>query len=184
MTNQGAISKIAQPYAEALLNVAKDLNAIDQTQKDILLISNILSESTELKLLLNNPLITGSLKKDILKKLFINQINDYVLNFLLVLVDRRRISLLSFIIERYLELAYDLKSTKVVEISTAIALTDIQQNALIDKLKIMTNSKSIKLLFNIDSTLIGGFIAKVGSKVIDTSLTGKLKNMAFYLNSI
>nr|QJH88276.1 AtpD [Pterocladia lucida] len=184
MTNQGVIYKIAQPYAEALLSVVKDLNIVDQTQKDLALISNVLLESVDLKQFLNNPLITSESKKEVLIKLFTDQVSEDVLKFLLVLINRRRISLLHAIIDKYLELAYELKSTTIVEIATAVVLTETQQNNLIDKLKLITNSKNIKLLFNIDTSLIGGFIATIGSKVIDTSLSGKLKDMAFYLNSI
>nr|YP_009244267.1 ATP synthase CF1 delta subunit [Gelidium vagum]AMK96509.1 ATP synthase CF1 delta subunit [Gelidium vagum] len=184
MTNQSVTYKIAQPYAEALLSAVKDLNIIDQNQAEILYLSNLLSESRELRNFLSNPLIVSSLKKDLLKELLVNNINDSLLKFLLVLVDRRRISLLDVIIEKYLELAYALESTTLVEISTAIVLTESQKNALSEKLKIMTNSKKIKLQFNIDTSLIGGFVAKIGSKIIDTSISGKLRNMAFYLSSV
>lgn len=184
MTNQGIAYRIAQPYAEALLTTARDKCITDETQENLSLISSILSESTDLRLFLDNPLINAASKKEVLKNLFTNQVSESVLRFLLVLVDRRRISLLRAVIEKYLELAYDIESTTVVEISTVVALTENQQDALVKKLKNITNSRKIKLLFNIDTSLIGGFVAKIGSKVIDTSLSGKLKNMAFYLNSI
>ena len=184
MTSQSVTYKIALPYAEALLSIAKDLDAIDQSQKDMLLILEVLSKSIDLKIFLSNPLIAASLKKDVLINLFNNQIDSNVLKFLLVLVDRRRISLLNIIIEKYLELIYQLESTTVVEVSSAVVLTENQQVELTEKLKSMTNSKNIKLLFSIDTTLIGGFIAKVGSKIIDTSLSGKLKSMSIYLSSV
>ena len=184
MTSQSITYKIALPYAEALLAIVKDMNIVDKSQKDMILILEVLSKSIDLKILLSNPLIAPSLKKDVLTNLFNNQIDSNVLKFLLVLVDRRRISLLNIIIEKYLELIYQLESTTVVEVSTAIALTENQQTELTEKLKTMTSSKNIKLLFSIDSTLIGGFIAKVGSKIIDTSLSGKLKSMSVYLSSV
>ena len=53
---------------------------------------------------------------------------------------------------------------------------------LVQKLKQMTNSKEVKLIITIDSTLIGGLIIQIGSKVIDTSLAGKLKRISFYLS--
>ena len=47
----------------------------------------------------------------------------------------------------------------------------------------MTNGKKVKLITKIDPDLIGGFIIKIGSKVIDTSLSGKLQQIAFYLET-
>nr|YP_009488777.1 ATP synthase subunit delta [Grateloupia filicina]AWD77346.1 ATP synthase subunit delta [Grateloupia filicina] len=179
-----SVSKVALPYAEALLESVKEANLVEQTNQDLSLISTILLESIDLKVFLNNPLIASIAKKNVLNELLGNQVNDYVLKFLLVLIDRRRISLLNVIIEKYLELAYNLESTIIAEISTAIMLTELQQQALIEKLKNITQSKNVKLVVQVNPSLIAGFIVQIGSKVIDTSLSGKLKQMAFYLNSV
>nr|YP_010985998.1 ATP synthase CF1 delta subunit [Grateloupia asiatica]WOL36916.1 ATP synthase CF1 delta subunit [Grateloupia asiatica] len=179
-----SVSKIALPYAEALLESVQEANLVEQTNQDLSLISTILLESIDLKLFLNNPLIVSIAKKNVLNELLGNQVNDYVLKFLLVLIDRRRISLLNVIIEKYLELAYNLESTIIAEISTAIMLTESQQQALIEKLKNITQSKNVKLVVQVNPGLIAGFIVQIGSKVIDTSLSGKLKQMASYLNSM
>nr|QCI09062.1 ATP synthase CF1 subunit delta [Inkyuleea mariana] len=183
MSSQSLVSKIALPYAEALIDLAKDSDLIENTTKDLSLISKILSNSIDLQSFLSNPLIDSLAKKNVLNQLLLNQVNDFVLKFLLVLIDRRRISLLSTIIEKYLDLAYQIESIIIAEVSTAIEFTESQQDALIEKIKIITKSKKIKLIINIDSTLIGGFIIKIGSKIIDTSLSGKLKQMSFYLNT-
>nr|YP_009296198.1 ATP synthase CF1 delta subunit [Sebdenia flabellata]AOM65133.1 ATP synthase CF1 delta subunit [Sebdenia flabellata] len=183
MVNQSMMSKVALPYAEALLESAKDTNLVKKTNDDLSLICTILSESVDLKLFLDNPLIAAEAKKNVLNQMLVSQVNDFVLRFLLVLVDRRRISLLSTIIDKYLELAYQLESTVIAEVSAAIPLTGSQQNDLINKLKIITGSKQVKLVMKLNPSLIAGFTVQIGSKVIDTSLSGKLKQMALYLNA-
>ena len=132
---------------------------------------------------LSNPLINISSKKNVLNQLFTNQISGFVLKFLLVLIDRRRIFMLDIIIEKYFNLVYKTESTILTEVITAISLTEEQESMLVEKLKIMTNSQNIKLITTIDQSLIGGFIIKIASKVIDASLLGKLKQMAFYLET-
>lgn len=180
--SQALTVKIALPYAEALLESAQEKQAVEQTNKDLNFIAGLLSKSSELQTFLDNPLITTITKKSVLKDLLVNQVNNFVVNFLLILVDRRRITLLSIIIEKYLELSYKVDSITIAEVRAAIALTEIQQVDLIQKLKNLTNSKEVKLVMKIDPELIGGLIIKVGSKVIDTSLAGKLKQMSSYLN--
>lgn len=183
MSYQGLLVKVALPYAEALLESAKDSHSIEKTNQDLYLILDVLSQSKDLKFFLENPLITSEAKKNVLNQLLLNQVNYFVLKFLLVLIDRRRITLLNVIIDKYFDLAYKLDSTVIVEVLTASAFTELQQNSLVEKIKDMTRSKSVKLDIKIDSNLIGGFIVKIGSKIIDTSLSGKLKQIAFYLNS-
>ena len=182
MSNHGMMAKVALPYAEALLEFAQENNSVDKTNQDLSLITELLSKSVELQSFLENPLITSAAKKQVLNKLLFNQVNSFILKFLLVLVDRRRFALLNLIIEKYLKLAYQLDSITIAQISTAVAFTEIQQMDLVQKLKQMTNSKEVKLIITIDSTLIGGLIIQIGSKVIDTSLAGKLKRISFYLS--
>ena len=184
MSSQSVMSKVATPYAEALLDLAKSYDLLPTTAEDLSKISTILLNSVDLQNSLSNPLVNILTKKSILETLFKDQINDFVLNFLLVLVDRRRIFLLNVIIEKYLELVYKIESTVVINLATAIAFNEVQQNALIGKVKTMTNSKKVKLVTSIDSDLIGGFVLTIGSKIIDTSLSGKLKQMSLYLNKV
>nr|YP_009392673.1 ATP synthase CF1 subunit delta [Bostrychia tenella]ARW61235.1 ATP synthase CF1 subunit delta [Bostrychia tenella] len=183
MSNQSIMNKIAVPYAEALLEIAQNEDSLKETSKNLSSISTILSESRDFQMLLSNPLIGIPVKKDILQKLFTNQVSDFILNFLLFLVDKRRISLLNTIIEKYLKLTYQLESITIAELSSAVEFTETQQNKLIDKIKIITKSNNVKLITSTDSNLIGGFVVKIGSKVIDASLAGKLRKMSFYLNT-
>nr|YP_009398039.1 ATP synthase CF1 subunit delta [Gredgaria maugeana]ARW67225.1 ATP synthase CF1 subunit delta [Gredgaria maugeana] len=182
MSNQRFKEKIAVPYAEALIDHAQSVNLLVEVTKDLSSISNILFESKDLQIFLKNPLMSGSIKKEILKKLFQNQINSFVMNFLLILIDKRRVSFLSNIIEKYLELVYELESTTIVELYSAVDLSEVQQENLIQKIKSITNSYQVKLITHKDSNLIGGFIIKIGSKIIDVSLAGKLKRISLYLD--
>nr|YP_009732137.1 ATP synthase CF1 delta subunit [Gracilaria spinulosa]QHS70728.1 ATP synthase CF1 delta subunit [Gracilaria spinulosa] len=183
MSSQGFMSKIAIPYAEALVESASAASVLDKVNEDLSLISEILEESKELKTFFYNPLITIEIKKNVVNELFNNQVHSLVIRFLLVLIDRRRITLLDIIISKYLELVYQLQSIVVAEIQTPIILADIQQSALIHKIRDITNSKTVKLVITIEPMLIAGFIIKIGSKTIDTSLHGRLKHISAYLNS-
>nr|YP_010199183.1 ATP synthase CF1 subunit delta [Crassiphycus usneoides]UAD88632.1 ATP synthase CF1 subunit delta [Crassiphycus usneoides] len=183
MSSQGFMSKVALPYAEALVESANNASALNEVNQDLSLISEILEESKELKTFFFNPLITTEVKKNVVNKLFADQVHSLVIRFLLVLIDRRRITLLDIIISKYLELVYQLQSIVVAEILTPIILTDIQQNELVSKIKDITNSTTVKLVITIEPTLIAGFIVKIGSKTIDTSLYGRLKHIGAYLNS-
>nr|WCH58075.1 ATP synthase CF1 subunit delta [Cystoclonium purpureum f. stellatum] len=183
MSNQIIIAKVVLPYAEALLDYSSQNNLINEINQDLSIVSGILSDSAELRLFLNNPLTAVDVKKTVIRQLLSKQVNSFLLKFLLVLVDRRRITLLSAIIKKYFDLVYKLDSTTIAKISTPIIFNEVQQYNLINKLKEMTNSKKVKLKINIDTSLIGGFTIQVGSKIIDTSLSGKLQKMAFYLNA-
>lgn len=182
MSNQNFEEKIALPYAEALISYAQSLDSLKECNDSLSSISTTLSQSEDLQTFLLNPLTNRSMKKEVLKNIFVNQIDNFIMNFLFLLVDRRRISFLETIISKYFDLIYSLESVLIAEIYSAIELTENQQENLINKIKSLTNSNEIKLILKKDPNLIGGFIIKAGSKVIDASISGKLNKMSLYLS--
>ena len=102
----------------------------------------------------------------------------------MVLVERNRINLLSSIINNYLELVYETASIKMIEVSTASAFTNLQKNTLIQKLKELTNAREIRLVITVDPTLIGGFLIKTESKVIDFTIKNQLQQLAKHLDTV
>ncbi|WP_299044499.1 ATP synthase F1 subunit delta, partial [uncultured Thermosynechococcus sp.] len=82
--------EVVEPYAEALLSLAQAHNLIDQFQQDTQLILELLANSSELQQFLANPLIKAEAKKNVLRQLTVDKVHGYFLNFLMLLVDRRR----------------------------------------------------------------------------------------------
>lgn len=175
--------KLAQPYAEALLDLNSKEGSIDKTINDLTVISSILEESLELRKAISNPTLPAPLKKEIIKSIFANNISSNVIKFLMVLCDRGRISYLDDIIEKALEIAYKKASIEIAYVTSSTQLTPSQEEALISKLQSMTGAKQIKIKLTIDENLLGGFIIQVGSKIIDTSIKGQLRKLASYLGA-
>ena len=174
--------KIAQPYAEAFLELATK-NSLETTINDLSCLSTALNNSSDLKKLLSNPLVNAQNKKSIIKSIFGEKIDNNTLKFLLVLCDRGRISYLGPILEKATELAYKAASIEIVKVTSSTLLTSSQQESLISKLKKMTGADQIKLEINVNPNLIGGFVVQVGSKIIDTSIQGQLRQLSSYLGA-
>ena len=182
MTINSSFLKASIPYAEALFGASQSAHLADSTGDDLKLILEFIEKPSDLKEFLANPLIAIKAKKNVLNKLFSDQISDQVLNFLYILADRRRIFLLSSITQYYFFLINKLHLVALAQVNTAFRLSQAQKQLLKDKLKDVTGSKQIELIEKIDPELIGGFVIKIGSKVIDMSLDGQLAQISFYLN--
>ena len=104
-------------------------------------------------------------------------------NFLMLLVDRRRIILVEGIAQEYLALLRQLNQIVLAEVISAVPLTDEQQQTIKEKVKSMTNAQQVELNSKIDSDIIGGVIIKVGSQVVDSSLRGQLRRLSLRLNN-
>ena len=176
--------KIAAPYARALYDFSNQQNIMHQVTADFQNLSVFLTETPNLTEYLNNPLVSIDAKREILTKTMQSQLNQETFKFLLVLVDRNRINLLQSVIESYLNLVYNLASIKTVEISSAFAFTNRQKNTLIKKLKDITKAREIRLTISVNSNLIGGFLIKTDSKIIDFTIKNQLQELAKYLDSV
>ncbi len=181
MSSQALMAKVALPYAEALVELGQSSKTLHEMSKDVTIVRQILEESPSLTILFSNPLISQKAKEEVTKKLFSDQVHHNLLTFFLVLIKRKRIAYLGLILDKYLETVSELESRVIANIITAKDLSDSQKQALEDKLKSMTGREEIQLDIEVDSELIAGFIVQIGSKVIDTSLRGQLKNISYFL---
>jgi F-type H+-transporting ATPase subunit delta len=72
----------------------------------------------------------------------------------------------------------------MIEVSTAFPFTKLQKNMLIQKLKELTNAREIRLIINVDPSLIGGFSIKTDSRVIDFTIKNQLQKLAKHLDTV
>ena len=94
------------------------------------------------------------------------------------MADRRRISILEAVGEKYIELVYQVKNVKVAEVTSVVEL-DVEQEVLLTEFLVdSTQSSDIELIMKIDKSILGGLVVKIGSKVVDMSLQGELRKMA------
>ena len=175
--------KIVEPYAEALLELGVSSKSLDEVNNDMNIISQLLSDSPDFEKFLANPLVSQAAKKKVVNDILEEQISKSTLRFLMVLVNRGRIAFLGAVAERYLELSYKQASIEIATVISAVQLSSDQQKALISKIAKITGAQEVKLQVKIDPELIGGFVVEVGSKRIDTSISGQLKQINSLLSA-
>ncbi len=177
-------ARIAAPYARALFDFSVEKNIMHQVTADFQNLDIFFNETSELTEYLNSPVVKREAKREILAKTLKSQINAETFKFLMILVKRDRINLLNAVINNYLELVYQTASIKMIEVSTASAFTNLQKNTLIQKLKELTNAREIRLVITVDPSLIGGFLIKTDSKVIDFTIKNQLQQLAKHLDTV
>jgi F-type H+-transporting ATPase subunit delta len=174
---------VFQPYAEALMSIAQANNLTERIGEDISGLLNLLKESQELQQFLGNPIVKAEDKKAVLKQISGDQFHPYTNNFLNFLVDRRRVLFLAGICQQYQVLLRKLNQTVLAEVTSAVELTEEQQQSVREKVRSMTSANQVELETKIDPDLIGGVIIKVGSQLIDASLRGQIRRIGLRLSS-
>ncbi|MBE9126827.1 MULTISPECIES: ATP synthase F1 subunit delta [unclassified Coleofasciculus] len=176
-------AEVIEPYAEALMSVGQEHNLVDRFGEDVAALLDLFRESPEFQEFIGNPIVKADDKKAVLQQIAGDQLHPYMVNFLKILVERRRILFLEGVCKQYQALLRKLKQTVLAEVTSAVELNDDQKQAVRQKVIAMTNAQQVELDTTIEPDLIGGVIVKVGSQVIDASLRGQLRRIGIRLNS-
>lgn len=174
-------SEIGEPYAQALMSLAQQNDLADSFGETFRALESLLSESQEFKDFVLNPVIKSEDKKAVMKQVM-GDANPYLINFIMLLVDKRRIVFLEAIVEQYLTLLRKLNQIVLAEVISAQELSDEQKGKIVEKVRGIVEARDVELKTSVDPNLIGGVIIKVGSKVIDASLRGQLRRISVSLN--
>jgi F-type H+-transporting ATPase subunit delta len=174
------LSAVAARYANALADVVtRSASALDPKAAvaELRAFESALGNSAELHTALVTPAIAGSRKKAVVARVAdALQLSRISRNFLFILVDHRRIASLSSIIQSF-ELVIDERlGFARADISSARELTEPQRGALNARLEQLTG-KRIRPHFAVDSSLIGGVVARIGSTIYDGSVRGQLQSL-------
>ena len=168
-------SRAAVRYAKAILDLAIDKKADVALEKDMRLIVSTIQENTELKDVLGSPVITGEIKKSILSGVF-KSIHELGQGLIQLLVDKKRIALLSEVASQYIRLHEEYKGERVAYVTTAIPLKKDLQDRLLKQVEKITGEK-VTLENQIDESVLGGFVLRVGDLQYNASIANKLEKL-------
>lgn len=167
-------SQLALRYAEALYELAAEKQALDGVEKELGIVEETLAAYEELATLIYHPQMPLAAKKETVEKVFGPQLSDYVRNFLLLLVDKRRETALPAIVREYRVLANRARNIAEAEVTTARPLAEGDKKALAAKLSAVTG-KTVVLNTRVDERIVGGVVVKIGDKLIDGSVVRQLE---------
>ena len=178
------LNTITTPYAEAFLQVAEAREEVDQVVEQAKAVLALWAESPALRDALASPVLEVEAKKAALETLFTDQVTPSFLNLLKLLADRQRIGILDAVLERLLELHREQRNIALATVISASALSDEQQAELSKKVQAVAGTDKLEISLKVDPDLIGGFVVKVGSKVIDASLAGQVRRLGLALAKV
>ena len=164
-------------YAEALVNLAFEKNVVDSFQEELLAISEIYENEKALSVFLQNPENTPKTKKIVLTNIFGGKVQEELLHFLLLLVDKSRVENLPGIYHEYVKMINEKRSILNISISAAIPLEQDQIESIGEKFTVLYNAYSVKTVLEIDPSLLGGVKVAVNDKLYDGTVKGKLERL-------
>lgn len=167
---------ISKRYAYALFKAGLELNRLKEFNEDFSSVTYILFKEKELQKIFSHPKISRTEKKELLNSIFGGRISREVLNFLFVLVDKRRENAIMEINKEFLKLFNEHENIIEVTAVTSVLMDDNVKNKLRITLENKLNKK-VQLKNVVDKDIIGGVLLNIGNKVIDGTVKGQLQEI-------
>ena len=168
------MSVIGDRYAESLFDLAKEENKVTQYLDDIKLVGEVLGSDPQIVQFFNHVLIENEKKIQLLDQSFKGNVDQYVLNFLKLLVQSRRIRYIDDIVKSYIKLSNQYLGIEEGMIYTLYELTD-QQIQDIEKAISKKENKKVTLKLSIDSSLLGGIKVQIANRIYDGTIKNKVE---------
>jgi F-type H+-transporting ATPase subunit delta len=167
---------VSKRYALACFEAGLELEKLEAFKEELSKVATVLEKEEDLKKVLFHPKVKKDEKKELLKAVFEKLVCQEMLNFLYVLVDKRRENLVLDIHKEFEKLYNEHQNTAEVVAITSVKMDDTLKEKLAKALENRLN-KNIKLVNKVDKDIIGGVLLKIENKVIDGTIKGQLKEI-------
>lgn len=171
-------------YATALYALADEQKLLDAVAEDLRALRSLIDDSPDLRRLIRSPVLSrGEQGKAIAALASRAGFQKLVQNILGLMAKNRRLFVLPEVIDAYLtELALR-RGEVTAQVISAQALTDTQRQSLDERLRRAVGGK-VAIELRVDPSLLGGLIVKLGSRMVDASLSSKLHRLQLAMKGV
>ncbi|CAM4166307.1 F0F1 ATP synthase subunit delta [Lederbergia lenta] len=167
---------VAERYALALFTLAKEQNLVQDLLAEMQTVKKVITENPSFITLLASPKLTLHEKKNVLKDVF-SKVSPVVANTLMLLLDSHRQEEMANVAEAYIDLANEENGIEDAIVYSARPLTSDESQAISASFAAKVGKRSLNIENIVDSNLLGGLKIRIGNRIFDGSLRGKLDRL-------
>lgn len=168
--------EVVRRYAATLLEAADETGATAAVQRDVERLLATVGQSDELTEFLANPLVDSQAQAEALRQLFSGKVEGLTLNFLRLMAVRSRAPIIGAALGSFLDQVAEREGIIGAEVRSAVALSTEQCQLLQARLEHHSGRK-VRLAVQVDSSLRGGAVVRLGDTVFDGSVNTYLARL-------
>ena len=169
------MEKIAQVYARALFDVARQHGKLDEIREQLAQFADALNEHRELAVFFFSPYFSQKEKQEALGRV-VQGAEAIFMNFLNLLIEKHRMPVIFRIRDAYERMWEEENRTLPVEITSAIELDQGTVEKIAKQIGERTGRK-VKLATRVDPEILGGLVVRVGNAILDASIRNRLEQL-------
>lgn len=168
---------ISKTYGEAIFELAVSENRVDALAEEIQTVLKALEENPEFSEIMKHPKIIKEEKLRIVENVFKGRVSDELTGFIRLIVEKDRYGQFEEIMQYFLDEVKSLKGIGVAYVRSALPLREEQKKQVEAKLLETTSFREMEMHYQVEDTLIGGMVIRIGDRVADSSIRTKLSHL-------
>jgi len=173
---------VAKRYAQALFELAAAGKVVSQVEQELELLVEAVSNDEQLNKFLELPSVELQNKMQLLKEVFGDKLSELVYNTLRLMISRNRQALITNLYDSYVKISGETMGLAKATVYTAQKLPDAELAGVAAQFEQVTGKKIVAEQV-VDPALLGGVRVRIGDRLYDGSLSGKLERLQKTLNS-
>jgi F-type H+-transporting ATPase subunit delta len=169
------MEEIAQVYARSLFEVAKEEQLLDTVREQLGAFTDALNDNREVAIFFFSPYFSTNEKKAGLQRMLTGA-EPIFMNFLEALLERHRMPAIFRIRVAYEQMWEEENRLLPVQVTSAVELDEQTVNSIGERIGQQTGRK-IELSSEVDDSIIGGIVLRVGNVILDASIRNRLEQL-------
>jgi F-type H+-transporting ATPase subunit delta len=161
---------VSKVYGDALFQEALERQEVDALFEEVKGLQAVFAENQDFAGLLDNPKVGKEEKAGIIKEVFGGRVSETLMGFLAVVVQKGRQKEINAICEYFINAVKEYKKIGVAHVTSAVELKEEQKTQLLEKLLNTTSYQEFEMVYQVDSSIIGGLVIRIGDRVVDSSI--------------
>ena len=175
---------VSKTYGDALFELAVESGQVDEMLEEARSIQQILRDDNELSKLMNHPKIVKEEKIEILEQIFKGRVHDEITGLMRMLVSKGHYGEMESVFTYFIDQVKEYKNIGTAYVTAPMPLSDSQKEQVKKKLLETTKYVEFEMHYDVDESLIGGMVIRIGDRVIDSSVKSRLMTLTRELSKI
>ncbi|MBM7551762.1 F0F1 ATP synthase subunit delta [Thalassobacillus pellis] len=167
---------VSKRYAEALFQLGKEKDKLDQYEEELRAVREVWAANKSFVTFLKHPRISNDQKKDIIRTSMKNLSAD-IANTLMLLVDRHRLEIIPEMIDHFINKVNDAKGVAEAKVYSVRELTEEEKLQISHVFAKKIGKNTLKITNIVDRSILGGLKLRIGNRIYDGSVSGKLERI-------
>ena len=168
---------VSKTYAQALFELAVEEDKASAFLEEASGLLEVLRTNAEFGQFMNHPKIQKEDKLEVVQNVFRDKISREMLGFLVTIIEKDRYTEIEAILGDFVASVKEYNNIGTAYVTTAIAINDQEKQDIESRLLATTRYKTIECIYDVDTSLIGGMVIKMGDRVVDSSIRTKLDKL-------